>query len=85
MFILVIYLLLLLIYLHEFLCICMDSLSLKYVGKREVLILSYPVLRNTQSAVHSIPWQTCSVKHHVDFSGKHLHKYTCIQGHMHTL
>jgi len=62
----------------------MDSLGLKYKWKREVLRVSYPVL-TTQSAVHSTPWQTCSVKHHVDFSGKHLQEYTCIQGHMHTL
>jgi len=31
----------------------------------------YPVLSTDQSALHFNPWQTCSIKHHFDYPGKH--------------
>ena len=34
-------------------------------------IARYPVRRTAQSALHFIPWQTCSFQDHLNFSGKH--------------
>ena len=34
-------------------------------------ITQYPGLMTAQSALHFTSSQTCSIKHHVDFSGKH--------------
>ena len=31
----------------------------------------YPVRWTAQSALHVTPWQTCSFRHQLDFSGKH--------------
>ena len=30
-------------------------------------VAQYPVLRTDQSALYFIPWQTCSIEHHLDF------------------
>ena len=32
----------------------------------------YPIVSTAQSDLHVTPWQTCSIKHHLDFSGKYL-------------
>ena len=34
-------------------------------------IAKYPILRTAQIAVHFTPWQTCPIKHRLNFSGKH--------------
>ena len=34
-------------------------------------VARYPVRRTAQSAVHIIPWQTCSFQGHLNFSGKY--------------
>ena len=41
-------------------------------GKGSFYIAQYPVRRTAQSAVHfPPPWQTCSFRHQLGFSGKH--------------
>ena len=54
------------------------ELSNKHGSKRDDIqqkgsfyTAQYPVRRTAQSALHSAPWQTCSFRHQLGFSGKH--------------
>ena len=39
--------------------------------KASSYIAQYPVLRTIQRTLHFTPWQTCSIRHHHNVSGKH--------------
>ena len=57
-------------------CFCFtDSKSFKcpnIKGKGRFYIAQYPVRWTAQSALHfCLPWQTCSFRHQLGFSGKH--------------
>ena len=34
-------------------------------------IAQYPVLKIDEGSLHFTPWQTCSIEHHLGFSGKY--------------
>ena len=46
------------------------NLLFKYIVKISYK-MHYPVVRSVQSTLHFTPWQTCSTKHHLNFSGKY--------------
>ena len=45
--------------------------SIPGVKRQGSYVAQYPTLRIGQSALHFTPWQTCSIEHHLGFSGKH--------------
>ena len=44
----------------------------QYIKKVSSYIPQYPVVWIAQSTLHFTIWQTYSIKHHLNFSGKHL-------------
>ena len=54
------------------LCLCLSvSFLFGHIKKISSYIAQYPILRIAQSAYTLLPWQTCSIRHHLNFSGKH--------------
>ena len=52
--------------------LCKTSVNLLFDTKKvRSYIARYPVFGTAQSALHFIPWQTCSFQRHLNFSGKH--------------
>jgi len=41
------------------------------IYKLNSYIAQYLIIRIAESALHFIAWQTCSIGHHLGFSGKH--------------
>ena len=71
-------------YSHNYVCsiIARTRITISKVkGKVCFHVPKYPVRWTAQGTLHFTPWQTCSFRHQVDFSGKHsailqlLHEY----------
>ena len=61
-------------YSHNYVCSIIARTRIiisKVKGKVCFHVPKYPVRWTAQSTLHFTPWQTCSFRHQVDFSGKH--------------
>ena len=57
--------------MFAYVCMCGFVCMSQESKKVSSYIVRYPVLRTAQSALHFTSWQICSIKHHLNFYGKH--------------